>query len=110
MPNIWYDTSAITDVMPHTTLMKRENHRRILFGTDNLVANAFHGKYVAMGRYWFQSGTPEQALKPGGVTTHRPVLSIYEQLLCMKHAAELAELSTDQIEDIFDRNARAVLA
>lgn len=106
LPNIWYDTSAVTDVMPHYTLMKHEDHRRILFGSDNLTANAFHGKYVTMGRYWYQMETPDHARQPAIHTDHRPVLSIYEQLLCMKHAAELAELTRAQVDDIFYNNAK----
>jgi len=39
----------------------------------------------------------------------RPILSIYEQLMSMKFAAEIAELSRDQIEGIFWRNAAAAL-
>ena len=110
IPNLWYDTLAVTDVMPHYTLMKQEDHRRIMFGTNNLVANAFHDKYVAMGRYWFVAGTPKHHVSQTERDTgHRPVLSIYEQVLCMKHAVDLAELSPTQIEDIFSRNARAVL-
>jgi predicted TIM-barrel fold metal-dependent hydrolase len=106
LPNIWYDTSAVTDVMPHATLFKKEDHRRILFGTDDMVANAFHGKYITMGRFWYQMETPEVAKKPEIHTDSRPVLSIYDQLLAMKLAAELAELTRQQIEDIFYNNAR----
>ena len=106
MPNIWYDVSAVTDVMPHYTLYKKEDHRRILFGSDNLLGCGFHGKYAATGRFWYQIGTVKTA---NGVapshTDAQPILCIYDQLLCMKHAAELAELSPSQIEDIFYHNA-----
>ena len=109
MPNIWYDSSAVTDVMAHYTLLKEEDHRRILYGSDNLLANAFHGKYVAMGRFWYQFETPEVAKQGDIHTDSRPVLSIYEQLLCMKHAAQLVGLTRSQIEDIFYNNAVAAL-
>jgi predicted TIM-barrel fold metal-dependent hydrolase len=109
MPNIWYDGSAVCDVMPHYTLFKQEDHRRILFGTDNLVANTFHGHYAAMGRFWYQIETPEYAKQENIHCDHRPILSIYEQLLCMKHAAELAELTPSQINDIFYNNAKVAL-
>jgi glutamate-1-semialdehyde 2,1-aminomutase len=106
LPNIWYDSSAVTEMMPHYTLFKKEDHRRILFGTDDLLANTFHGRYVAMGRFWYQMETPEVARKPKIHTDHRPVLSVYEQLLSMKLAAEIAELTRRQIEDVFYNNAR----
>ncbi len=109
LPNIWYDTSAVCDVMSHYTLFKNEDHRRVLYGSDNMLGCGFHGSYVSMGRFWYQVGVPTTR---GEVTLHtdaRPVLVIYQQLLCMKHAAELAELSTSQISDIFYGNASAAL-
>lgn len=106
LPNIWYDNSAVCDVSPHYTLFKKEDHRRIFFGSDNLIANAFHGKYLAMGRFWYQIETPEHAKKPKIHTDARPILAIYDQLLCIKHAAEMAGLSRSQIEDVFNNNAR----
>ena len=107
MPNIWYDCSAVCDVMPHYTLYKGEDHHRILFGTDNLGAGSFHGRYVAMGRFWYQFETPKYATQDVIHCDHRPTLAVYDQLLCMKHAAQLAELSDSQIEDIFYNNARS---
>lgn len=108
MPNIWYDISAVSDVMAQYTLFSKENHQRILYGSDNLAANAFHGKYVTMGRFWYQMGTPEYAKKDNIHTDARPILAIYEQLLAMKNAARLANLTQKQIEDIFYNNAKAV--
>ncbi len=106
MPNIWYDTSAVSDVMAQYTLFSKEDHRRILYGSDNLMANAFHGKYASMGRFWYQMETPEVARKADIHTDARPILAIYDQLLAMKHAAQLAGLSRDQVADIFYHNAR----
>lgn len=106
LPNIWYDNSAVSDLMAHYTLFKHEDHRRILFGTDNLTANSFHGQYVAMGRFWYQIEAPEYAKQAQIHCNQRPILAIYQQLLSMKHAAQLAELSRQQIEDVFCNNAR----
>ncbi|MBM3800760.1 MAG: hypothetical protein FJW26_00445 [Acidimicrobiia bacterium] len=108
LPNIWYDTSAVADLMAHYTLFKEEDHRRILFGTDNLVANSFRGQYVAMGRFWYQIEAPDYASQAVIHCDQRPVLAIYQQLLCMKHAAQLAGLSQQQIDDIFWNNAKQV--
>ena len=106
LPNIWYDNSAVSDVMAHYTLFKKEDHRRILYGSDNLVANTLHGRYVPLGRFWYQMETPEYAKQPKIHTDARPILGIYDQLLAIKHAAELAGLSRAQIEDVFHNNAR----
>ena len=106
MPNIWYDISAVSDVMAQYTLLSKEDHRRILYGSDNFTANAFHGRYVAMGRFWYQIGTPEYAKKDNIHTNSKPILAIYEQLLAFKHAAQLAQLRTEQINDVFYNNAK----
>lgn len=106
IPNIWYDISAVSDVMAQYTLLSKEDHRRILYGSDNFTANAFHGRYVAMGRFWYQIGTPEYAKKDNIHTNSKPILAIYEQLLAFKHATQLAHLGTEKINDVFYNNAK----
>lgn len=104
LPNIWYDVSAVTDVRPLITLFTREDRRRILYGSDGLDATYFHGQYAALGRAW--QGVDAEKL--GLQFPHcdgRPILAIYEQLLSMKHAAEIAQWSTEDIADVFWRNA-----
>lgn len=104
MPNIWYDVSAVTDVRPMITLFSRENHRRILYGSDGLDATFFRGQYAALGRAWQYLDVSRFNLQFPHCDG-RPILAIYEQLLSMKHAAEIAQWSADQIQDVFWRNA-----
>ncbi|MDA0660173.1 MAG: amidohydrolase family protein [Planctomycetota bacterium] len=104
MPNIWYDLSAVTDVRPMITLFTRENTQRIFYGSDGLDSTYFRGQYVALGRAWQGLNTAEMALKFPHCDG-RPILAIYEQLLSMKHAAEIAQWSSDDINDVFWRNA-----
>ncbi len=104
MPNIWYDLSAVTDIRPVITLFKNEDHHRILYGSDGLDATYFRGQYVALGRAWQALDTESQSLKFPHCDG-RPILCIYEQLLAMKQAAEIAGFSKEQVEDIFWRNA-----
>lgn len=104
LPNIWYDTSAVNDLRPHLTLFQKEDHRRIFYGSDGVDATYFRGAYAPMGRYWGQFEVDAMKL-PLAHTDARPVLAITGQLLDMKHAAEIAGLSRDQVEDIFWRNA-----
>ena len=59
-----------------------------------------------MGRFWYQIGTPEYAKKNNIHTNSKPILAIYEQLLAFKHAAQLAQLRTEQINDVFYNNAK----
>ena len=108
MPNIWYDLSAVTDVMPFVTLFKHENLGRLFYGTDGVDAVSFHGKYVVLGRAWQTFRADESAL----TFPHcegRPILAVYEQLLAIKHAAAIAGLSKDDLEGIFWKNATQAL-
>jgi hypothetical protein len=104
MPNIWYDVSAVTDVRPLITLFTREDPSRIFYGSDGLDATYFRGQYVALGRAW-------QGLDVNRIELEfphcdgRPILAIYEELLSIKHAAEIAQWSRGQIERFFWKNA-----
>ena len=108
MPNIYYDTSAVTDVRPYITLLTQENTNRIFWGTDGERAAFFHGQYAALGHSWQHFDADQSALQFPHCDG-RPILSVYEQLLSLKHAAEIAQLSRDQVEGIFWQNAAAAL-
>ncbi len=104
MSNLWYDVSAVTDVRPLITLFSREDRRRILYGSDGVDATYFHGQYAALGRAWQYVDVDRFHLQFPHCDG-RPILAIYEQLLSMKHAAEIAQWSADDIQDLFWRNA-----
>ncbi len=108
MPNIYYDTSAVTDPRPYVTLLTQENPKRIFWGSDGIIAAFFHGYYAAMGRAWQHFDADEADLKFPHCDG-RPILSVYEQLLSLKFAAEMAQLSRDQVEGIFWGNAMEAL-
>lgn len=108
MPNIWYDVSAVTDVRPLITLFSRENCSRIFYGSDGVDATYFHGQYVALGRAWQALDVAKCDLRFPHCDG-RPILAVYEQLLSMKHAAEIAGVSADDIANIFWRNAAEAL-
>ncbi len=108
LPNIHYDTSAVTDVRPYITLLTKEDPKRIFWGSDGVDAAFFHGHYAALGRSWQHLDADQSGLQ----FLHcdgRPILSVYEQLLSLKHAAEIAQLSRHQIEGIFWHNAVTAL-
>lgn len=106
LPNLWYDVSAVTDIRPLITLFSREDRRRILYGSDGVDATYFRGQYAALGRAWQYVDTSRYDLKFPHCDG-RPILAIYEQLLAMKQAAELAQWSRDDIEHLFWGNAAA---
>lgn len=108
MPNIHYDTSAVTDVRPYVTLLSTEDPRRIFWGSDGVSAAFFHGFYAAFGRAWQHLDADQSGL----AFPHcdgRPILAVYEQLMAMKFACQVAGMSRDQIEGIFWRNATETL-
>ena len=104
MPNIYYDTSAVTDPRPYVTLLTKEDPKRIFWGSDGIIAAFFHGHYAALGRAWQHFDADQAGLKFPHCDG-RPILSVYEQLLSLKFAVEMAQLSRDQVEAIFWRNA-----
>lgn len=104
LPNLWYDVSAVTDVRPLITLFSREDRRRILYGSDGVDATYFHGQYAALGRAW-QGVNTDQLKLQFPHCDGRPILAIYEQLLALKQAAEIAQWSQDDLENLFWRNA-----
>jgi len=106
LPNIWYDVSAVTDIRPLITLFQRERVERIFYGSDGVDSTFFHGQYVALGRSWQSLDVSKFSLQFPHCDG-RPILAIYEQLLSMKQAAEIAGLSRDDVEAIFWRNAAA---
>ena len=68
----------------------------------------FHGHYAALGRAWQHYDADQGELKFPHCDG-RPILSVYEQLLSLRDAAEIAQLSRAQVEGIFWRNAATAL-
>ena len=106
LPNIWYDTSAVNDMYSHFLLMKHEDRRRVMFGSDNIVAGCARGKYITYGHAW--EYFPGHGNLPHCNPT--PTLVIYEQLRQERQVADILGLTEDEIEDHFAGNARRFLA
>jgi len=107
LPNIWYDVSAVTDIRPMITLFQEEQSDRILYGSDGVDATYFPGKYATLGRSWQTLNVSDMPLQFPHCDG-RPVLAIYEQLLCMKQAAEIVGLTAGDIDRIFWKNATSL--
>jgi glutamate-1-semialdehyde 2,1-aminomutase len=105
LPNIYYDTSAVTELMPLVTLFKEESPKRIFYGSDGIDAMYFYGKYIALGRAWQGLDIAQMPMQFPHCDS-RPILAIYEQLLCMKHAAEIAGFDQTDLDHIFYGNAQ----
>jgi predicted TIM-barrel fold metal-dependent hydrolase len=102
LPNIWYDTSAVNDVYSHYLLMKHEDRKRVMFGSDNIVAGCMRGKYITYGRAWEFFG----GLGDLPHCTPWPTFVIYEQLKQECQVADMLGLTPGEIEDHFSGNGR----
>ena len=100
MPNIFYDLAAVCNARSIWLLFRHEALSRIFFGTDNIAAGGIHGQYIAWGKGW-------QFFRPGPLPHCRQeaTLVCYESLRSIRQAADMADLSTGDIEDVFFNNA-----
>ena len=101
LPGLWYDTSAVNDLYSHYLLMKHEDRRRVMFGSDNVVAGGVRGKYTTYGEAWhFHPGVPDLPH-----CDPRATFVIYEQLRQERQVADMLGLTPGEIEDHFCGNA-----
>ena len=100
LPNIYYDLSAVCDVYSIWLLFKHEDVKRIMFGTDNVISGGMRGNYITWGRGWqYFPGVDAAHCRPDAT------LVCYENLRAIRRAADMAELTSHQIGDIFYHNA-----
>lgn len=101
MPNIYYDTSAVCDSRTHYLLFKHEDKSRLMFGTDNIDAGGVHAKYITWGKGWqFFPGMDVPHCRPDAT------LVCYENLRSTKQAADMAGITTDELNNFFYNNAK----
>ena len=105
LPNLWYDTSAVNDLFTHFLLLKHEDRKRIMFGSDNVRAGCMRGKYITYGRAW-ESYEGNEHLEHCDPT---PTLVVYEQLRMQRQASDMLGLSSREVEDVFSGNAKRFL-
>jgi len=101
LPTVWVDTSAVNDTYTHALLLRYFDRERILFGTDNVAAGSWRGKYITFGNGW-KAFSEESELEH---CDNRCTFVVYEQLRCQKQAAGMLQISSLDIENIFFHNA-----
>ncbi len=109
LPNLYCDTSAITDCGALEAALEFLGPERLLYGSDFPVSH-FRGRCVAIGDsfLWLYEDTLDwAAAAPYG--TLEPALVGLEALRCLKLAARHARLTDDQVADVFAGNARRLL-
>ncbi len=93
IPNIFYDSALIYDTETLKSLFVHENRKRIIFGSDNAlviggcrrnVSFKFHGRELKIFR-------------------------IYGELIAIRNAFRNLEISSEETENFFSRNAETLL-
>lgn len=105
MESVYVDTSAVNDTYTHYLLFKHFDRQRILFGSDDIAAGGYRGKYITFGNGW--KGFSQ--MEPLEHCDSRCTFVIYEQLRCQRQAAAMAGLTRSGIEGIFAGNAIRLL-
>ena len=97
--------SAVCDLRPILTLFQNEDVKRIFFGSDGITPTFFRGGYFALGRSWLTVSKASFAEATFPHCDGRPILAIYENLLAIRQAADLAGFGRKEINAIFWGNA-----
>ncbi len=102
LENIWYDFSGICESPAAFTIMQKVGTDRCMWGSDYPVSN-YRGKAISLadGFYWLYDFECES--KPD--LTEKMVPVGVENLLAVRQACLMANLTESQIEDVFYNNA-----
>lgn len=103
LPNIWFDTSAVTDCGAFEAIIRTFGHRRLLYGSDFPVSH-IRGRCVALGDSFLWL-SPENTKLDAAYAKLQFSLVGLESLRTLKVAALATGLTDSQVEDIFFRNA-----
>lgn len=103
LPNVWCDTSAVTEAGAFEVIVETLGHERLLYGTDFHVSH-MRGRCVAIGDsfHWLYADEMNLAEKH---TQLRPVLIGLESLRSLFLACRRLKLTDSQVEAIFYTNA-----
>lgn len=105
LPGIWYDLSAVSDVMTFYVLFGQERPERLLFGSDNVLAGGAHSKYISFARAWAYISDAMFQMMDLSHCEPEPTLVVYEQLRAMRQAARMLGWGPAQVQDLFYNNA-----
>lgn len=103
LPNLWFDTSAVTEAGGFEAIVETFGHERLLYGSDFPVSH-LRGRCVAIGDsfHWLYADGPALPERHGDV---RPVLVGLESLRALALACRRLRLNDTQIEALFYGNA-----
>ena len=109
IPGVYYDLSAVNDVMSFYILFKKERRDRLLWGSDGVFATFRHGKFFTYAYAWAYVWEKDLDALNLSHCEREPTMIIYEQLRAIRQAAEMAGLSRQEIENIFWGNAEKII-
>ncbi|MHB8861460.1 MAG: amidohydrolase family protein [Pirellulaceae bacterium] len=103
LPNVWFDTSAVTDSGAIEAIIQTFGHERVLYGSDFPISHQ-RGRCVAVGDSFLWISTENTRLDVPYATLQLAMIG-HESLRTLKVAAMCLRLTDGQLEDIFCRNA-----
>lgn len=103
LPNVWFDTSAVTDSGAVEAIVNALGHTRVLYGSDFPVSH-LRGRCIGLGDsfFWISADNTNLDVPYGRLDL---ALVGHESLRMLKIAAISLKLTDSEIEDIFHRNA-----
>lgn len=107
IPNVWFDTSAVTEAGAFEAIMRTMGVDRLLFGFDFPVSH-LRGRCIAIGDsfLWLSPGNTKFAANYADL---RPSLIGLESLRALKTACWNLGLKDSQVEAVFSGNAERLL-
>ena len=101
--NVYFDLSAVCESGPFFEIIRKCGHKRVFWGSDYPVS-MFRGKCISIGPsfLWLYKQQLEQCASK---TNFSAFLVGIENLLAVRSACKMLDLSKQQVEDIFYNNA-----
>lgn len=101
--NVYFDLSAVCEPGPFFEIIRKCGHKRVFWGSDYPVS-MFRGKCISIGPsfLWLYKEQLEQCASK---TNFSAYLVGIENLLAVRAACKMLDLTKKQVEDIFYNNA-----
>lgn len=108
LPNVYFDTSSICEVMPMYTVLKHGGLDRVVFGTD-FPLTQMRGRSITVGDgfIWLNGENVDWESYTGLV---EPVQLGIENIRALQQTMEVMGLSKMQKENLFYHNAMAMIS
>ena len=108
LENVWFDFSAVCESPAMLQIIKKAGVKRCMWGSDYPVAQA-RGKAISLGDgfYWIYQEDIDNFMSKTPISNW---LIGLENLMAVRQACILAELSRSEIEDLFYNNTNRLFS